>query len=128
MTRSKRKIYTDIAVARAKEKEASEEIEALKHKFQKTVLKEAEIVATTLSGFGGNLIKILYQAIRSLVFSENTLFDAVLIDETAQILISFFLLFSLFLFFSPVSIFNHGISFLSSFFHSRSSSLFSFQT
>ncbi|XP_022889351.1 uncharacterized protein LOC111404723 isoform X2 [Olea europaea var. sylvestris] len=85
----KKKIYTDISVAQAKEKKASEEIKALKNKFRKTILKEAEIVVTTLSGCGGDLYGVCSESILNHKFtspSENSLFDAVVIDEAAQAL------------------------------------------
>lgn len=114
----KKKIYTDISIAQAKEKKASEEIKALKHKFRKTILKEAEIVVTTLSGCGGDLYGVCSESILNHKFtspSENSLFDAVVIDEAAQVIISYFLLFPLFMLFHKIWIFNPGISFSSSF-------------
>ncbi|KAL2539106.1 P-loop containing nucleoside triphosphate hydrolase superfamily protein [Abeliophyllum distichum] len=85
----KKIIYADLAAAQAKEKRTFEEIKALKHKFRKTILKEAEIVVTTLSGCGGDLYGVCSESTSSHKFSspsENTLFDAVVIDEAAQAL------------------------------------------
>ncbi|KAI3455745.1 hypothetical protein Pfo_012408 [Paulownia fortunei] len=85
----KKAIYTDLANVQAREKKASEEIRALRHKFRTAILKEAEIVVTTLSGCGGDLYGVCSESISGHKFinaSENTLFDAVVIDEAAQAL------------------------------------------
>lgn len=94
----KKAMYTDLANVQAREKKASEEIRALRHKFRKAILKEAEIVVTTLSGCGGDLYGVCSESTSSHKFinaSENTLFDAVVIDEAAQVLAFPFLVLSL---------------------------------
>ncbi|KAL8458916.1 hypothetical protein ACS0TY_036417 [Phlomoides rotata] len=85
----KKTMYADLAKVQATERKASEEIRALRHKFRKAILKEAEIVVTTLSGCGGDLYGVCSESTSSHKFtiaSENTLFDAVVIDEAAQAL------------------------------------------
>lgn len=85
----KKVVYTDLSNAQAQERKASEESRALKHKLRRTILKEAEIVVTTLSGSGGDLYAVCAESISSHKFSsssESTLFDAVVIDEAAQAL------------------------------------------
>ncbi|KAG8380280.1 hypothetical protein BUALT_Bualt07G0176900 [Buddleja alternifolia] len=109
----KKAIYADLASVQAREKKASEEIRALRHKFRTTILKEAEIVVTTLSGCGGDLYGACAESASGHKFinsSESTLFDAVVIDEAAQVLHSFpFLvlsLYSLFVCFSDCHAFS----------------------
>ncbi|XP_042505468.1 uncharacterized protein LOC122082032 isoform X2 [Macadamia integrifolia] len=85
----KKEIYIDLAAAQSREKKATEEIKALKDKLRKSILKEAEIVVTTLSGCGGDLYGVCSESLLSHKFgssSEHTLFDAVVIDEAAQAL------------------------------------------
>ncbi|CAN1306121.1 Helicase SEN1 [Linum perenne] len=85
----KKQMFRDLSAAQAQEKKTSEEIRGLKHKLRKTILKEAEIVVTTLSGCGGDLYTVCSESISSHKFgnaSEHTLFDAVVIDEAAQAL------------------------------------------
>ncbi|XWS20599.1 hypothetical protein CRYUN_Cryun31cG0116500 [Craigia yunnanensis] len=85
----KKQIYKDLSAAQAQEKKTNEETKTLRHKLRKSILKEAEIVATTLSGCGGDLYGVCAETISSLKFgnpSEHTLFDAVVIDEAAQAL------------------------------------------
>lgn len=85
----KKQIYKDISIAQAFEKKTNEEVKALKHKLRKSILREAEIVVSTLSGCGGDLYAVCAESILSCKFgssSENTLFDAVVIDEAAQAL------------------------------------------
>ncbi|XP_021681639.2 uncharacterized protein LOC110665715 isoform X2 [Hevea brasiliensis] len=85
----KKQIFRDLSAAQAQEKKTYEEIKALKHKLRKSILKEAEIVVTTLSGCGGDLYGVCSESISSYKFgnpSEHTLFDAVVIDEAAQAL------------------------------------------
>lgn len=84
----KKQIYKDISIAQAFEKQTNEEVKALKHKLRKSILREAEIVVSTLSGCGGDLYAVCAESILSCKFgspSENTLFDAVVIDEAAQV-------------------------------------------
>lgn len=90
----KKAMYADLSSAQAREKKANEEIRALRHKFRNAILKEAEIVVTTLSGCGGDLYGVCSESSSSHKFSnasETTLFDAVVIDEAAQVLPSPFL-------------------------------------
>ncbi|KAF8389472.1 hypothetical protein HHK36_026167 [Tetracentron sinense] len=85
----KKEISMDLNAAQAREKKSFEEIKALKHKLRKSILREAEIVVTTLSGCGGDLYGVCSESISSYKFgnsSEHTLFDAVVIDEAAQAL------------------------------------------
>lgn len=84
----KKEIYKDLATTQVQERKANEEIKALKHKLRKSILREAEIVVTTLSGCGGVLYGVCSESISRNKFghsSENTLFDAVVIDEAAQV-------------------------------------------
>ncbi|XVF23314.1 hypothetical protein REPUB_Repub13aG0026900 [Reevesia pubescens] len=85
----KKQIYKDLSAAQAQEKKTNEETKALRHKLRKSILKEAEIVVTTLSGCGGDLYGVCAETISSFKFgnpSEHALFDAVVIDEAAQAL------------------------------------------
>lgn len=90
----KKGIYADLASAQSRERKANEEMRALRHKFRNAILKEAEIVVTTLSGCGGDLYGVCSESTSSQKFnnaSETTLFDAVVIDEAAQVLLFLFL-------------------------------------
>ncbi|PIA43898.1 hypothetical protein AQUCO_01800146v1 [Aquilegia coerulea] len=85
----KREICKDLAVAQARERKTSEEMKELRNKLRKTILREAEIVVTTLSGCGGDLFGVCSESLSNHKFgssSEQTLFDAVVIDEAAQAL------------------------------------------
>ncbi|XP_047266175.1 helicase SEN1 isoform X3 [Capsicum annuum] len=85
----KKSIYMDLAAAQARERKANEETKALRHKLRKAILKEAEIVVTTLSGCGGDLYGVCAASMSGQRFSsssEGVLFDAVVIDEAAQAL------------------------------------------
>ncbi|XP_011072782.1 uncharacterized protein LOC105157939 isoform X1 [Sesamum indicum] len=85
----KKAMYTDLANVQAREKKHSDEIRVLRHKYRTAILKEAEIVVTTLSGCGGDLYGVCSESTSGHKFissSENTLFDAVVIDEAAQAL------------------------------------------
>ncbi|XP_068501053.1 helicase SEN1 isoform X3 [Phaseolus vulgaris] len=85
----KRQIYKDLCNVQTQEKKANEEIKALRNKLRKAILKEAEIVVTTLSGCGGDLYGVCSERMLNSKFgspSEHTLFDAVVIDEAAQAL------------------------------------------
>lgn len=85
----KKKICADLATAQAREKKANEERKAHKYKLRKSILKEAEIVVTTLSGCGGDLYGVCSESVSNYKFSttsEDALFDAVVIDEAAQAL------------------------------------------
>lgn len=87
----KKQIYKDLSAAELQEKKSYEETKALKHKLRKTILREAEIVVTTLSGCGGDLYGVCSESISSFKFgnpSESTLFDAAVIDEAAQVILS----------------------------------------
>lgn len=86
----KKAVYTDLAAAQVREKKLNEESRSLKHKLRKSILKEAEIVVTTLSGCGGDLYAVCAESNLSHKFgspNEHTLFDAVVIDEAAQVFI-----------------------------------------
>ncbi|KAI9084552.1 hypothetical protein K1719_033540 [Acacia pycnantha] len=85
----KKQIYKDLSNVQAEERKANEEIKALRKKLRKSILREAEIVVTTLSGCGGDLYGVCSETMLSSKFggpSENTLFDAVVVDEAAQAL------------------------------------------
>ncbi|KAJ8535753.1 hypothetical protein K7X08_034154 [Anisodus acutangulus] len=85
----KKSIYMDLAAAQAREKKANEETKALRHKLRKSILKEAEIVVTTLSGCGGDLYGVCAASVSGQRFSSSSdgvLFDAVVVDEAAQAL------------------------------------------
>lgn len=89
----KRQIYKDLNDVQAQEKKANEETKTLRNKLRKSILREAEIVVTTLSGCGGDLYGVCSERMLSSKFrgpSEHTLFDAVVIDEAAQVYISLF--------------------------------------
>lgn len=93
----KKAAYTELASAQARERKANEEMRALRHKFRNAILKEAEVVVTTLSGCGGDLYGVCSESTSSHKFinaSETTLFDAVVIDEAAQVLTFPFLVLS----------------------------------
>lgn len=85
----KKQIYRDLSNVQAEERKANEETKALRSKLRKSILREAEIVVTTLSGCGGDLYGVCSETMLSSKFggpSENTLFDAVVVDEAAQAL------------------------------------------
>ncbi|ESQ35132.1 hypothetical protein EUTSA_v10006526mg [Eutrema salsugineum] len=85
----KKNIYKDLSAVQAQERKANNEIRALKHKLRKSILKEAQIVVTTLSGCGGDLYSVCAESLSAHKFgnpSEDNLFDAVVIDEAAQAL------------------------------------------
>ncbi|MCH79336.1 P-loop containing nucleoside triphosphate hydrolases superfamily protein [Trifolium medium] len=85
----KRQIYKDLRNVQAQEKKANEETKTLRNKLRKSILMEAQIVVTTLSGCGGDLYGVCSERILCSKFrgpSEHTLFDAVVIDEAAQAL------------------------------------------
>lgn len=84
----KKQIYKDLSNVQSQEKKANEETRALRHKLRKSILREAEIVVTTLSGCGGDLYGVCSESMSNIKFgspSERTLFDAVVIDEAAQV-------------------------------------------
>ncbi|CAN0880373.1 Helicase SEN1 [Linum grandiflorum] len=85
----KKQIFRELSAAQGQERKMSEEIRGLRNKLRKTILKEAEIVVTTLSGCGGDVYTVCSESISNHKFgnaSEQTLFDAVIIDEAAQAL------------------------------------------
>ncbi|GAV59440.1 AAA_11 domain-containing protein/AAA_12 domain-containing protein [Cephalotus follicularis] len=85
----KTQIYKDLIAIQTQEKKSNEEIRVLKQKLRRSILREAEIVVTTLSGCGGDLYGVCSESISSSKLanpSEHTLFDAVVIDEAAQAL------------------------------------------
>lgn len=90
----KKQLYKDLSVAQAQERKSNQESRAMKDKLRKSILKEAEIVVTTLSGCGGDLYGVCSETMSSCKFgspSEHTLFDAVVIDEAAQVNFHFLL-------------------------------------
>ncbi|XP_068638867.1 helicase SEN1 isoform X1 [Aristolochia californica] len=85
----KKALYVELASAQAREKKTSEERKNLKHKLRKSILREAEIVVTTLSGSGGDVYGVCSESISGSRFGcpvEDSLFDAIIIDEAAQAL------------------------------------------
>ncbi|VFQ65565.1 unnamed protein product [Cuscuta campestris] len=85
----KKAMHTDLATTLARERKANEETKALRHKLRRAILKEAEIVVTTLSGCGGDLYGVCAESVSGHRFrssSESVLFDAVVVDEAAQAL------------------------------------------
>ncbi|CAI9114585.1 OLC1v1015339C1 [Oldenlandia corymbosa var. corymbosa] len=85
----KKVTYKDLSHAQDRERKANDEHNAFKQKLRRTILKEAEIVVTTLSGCGGDLYGVCAESVSSHKFSgssESALFDAVLVDEAAQAL------------------------------------------
>ncbi|XP_048504294.1 uncharacterized protein LOC104908674 isoform X3 [Beta vulgaris subsp. vulgaris] len=85
----KKEIYMRLAAIQAREKKISEETRALRNKLRRTILREAEIVVTTLSGCGGDLYSACFDSMancKTANLSEHNLFDAVVIDEAAQAL------------------------------------------
>lgn len=86
--RQKKEIYTRLAAIQAREKKVSEETRALRIKLRRSILKEAEIVVTTLSGCGGDLYSACFEFMsnsKKANLIEQNLFDAVVIDEAAQV-------------------------------------------
>lgn len=84
----KRQIYKYLSTAQAQEKKAREETRTLRNRLRKTVLREAEIVVATLSGCGGDLYEVCSESMSNHKFgnpTESNLFDAVIIDEAAQV-------------------------------------------
>lgn len=89
----KKEIYMRLAAIQAREKKISEETRALRNKLRRTILREAEIVVTTLSGCGGDLYSACFDSMancKTANLSEHNLFDAVVIDEAAQVRIAAF--------------------------------------
>lgn len=85
----KRKVSAELAIAHAREKKIADENKFLKHKVRKTILGEAEIIVTTLSGCGGDIYGVCSETASSNkygTFLEHALFDVVVIDEAAQVL------------------------------------------
>ncbi|KAG2644354.1 hypothetical protein PVAP13_2KG411606 [Panicum virgatum] len=85
----KRKVSAELATAHAREKKIADENRFLKHKVRKSILGEAEIIVTTLSGCGGDIYGVCSETAASnkyRTFSEHALFDVVVIDEAAQAL------------------------------------------
>lgn len=85
----KKDLSRDLSIAQSRERKISEESWTLKHNIRKSILREAEIVVTTLSGCGGDLYGVCSGSASNTrvgSFSEQTLFDAVIIDEAAQAL------------------------------------------
>lgn len=84
----KRAVSAELATAHAREKKIADENKFLKHKVRKSILGEAEIVVTTLSGCGGDIYGVCSETASANKygnFSEHALFDVVVIDEAAQV-------------------------------------------
>ncbi|GAB2293091.1 hypothetical protein Dimus_038244 [Dionaea muscipula] len=85
----KKEIYMKLAATQAQERVSNDEMKALRNKLRQSILKEAEIVVTTLSGSGGDLYTVCSESTlscRTGSMSQQCLFDAVIIDEAAQAL------------------------------------------
>ncbi|KAK9757090.1 hypothetical protein RND81_01G139300 [Saponaria officinalis] len=84
----KKEIYMRLAAIQSREKKINEETRVLKNKLRRSILREAEIVVTTLSGCGGDLYTACFESTSNSKgnLSEHNLFDAVVIDEAAQAL------------------------------------------
>ncbi|XP_052181406.1 uncharacterized protein LOC127794403 isoform X2 [Diospyros lotus] len=85
----KKAIYKDLSIAQARERKENEESKAQRQKLRRSILREAEIVVSTLSGCGGDLYGVCSESLSSRKFStlsEHALFDAIVIDEAAQAL------------------------------------------
>ncbi|CAN6464526.1 unnamed protein product [Victoria cruziana] len=85
----KKTIYQDLSIAHARERKNFEESRMQKLRLRKSIIREAEILVTTLSGCGGDIYAVCSESISSNRFgrpSEEFLFDVVVIDEAAQAL------------------------------------------
>ncbi|XP_031505640.1 uncharacterized protein LOC116267851 isoform X2 [Nymphaea colorata] len=85
----KKAIYRDLSIAQARERKTFEESRSQKLRLRKCIIREAEILVTTLSGCGGDIYAVCSESISSNRFgrpSEEFLFDVVVIDEAAQAL------------------------------------------
>ncbi|XP_074268049.1 uncharacterized protein LOC141591568 [Silene latifolia] len=84
----KKDMYMRLAAIQSREKKVNEETRALRNKLRRSILREAEIVVTTLSGCGGDLYTACFESTSNSRgnLSEHNLFDAVVIDEAAQAL------------------------------------------
>lgn len=84
----KRLVSAELATAHTREKKIADGNKFLKHKVRKSILGEAEIIVTTLSGCGGDIYGVCSETASSNkygTFSEHALFDVVIIDEAAQV-------------------------------------------
>ena len=102
----KREIYTRLATIQAREKKINEDTKALRNKLRRSILREAEIVVTTLSGCGGDLYAACFESSsngKGANMCEQNLFDAVVIDEAAQVCVLVLLFCSVILLFFLVS-------------------------
>ena len=84
----KKTLCIDINAAQARERKLSDENKHIKQKARKSILREAQIVVTTLSGCGGDLYAACFDSSsrsRLIDLPECSLFDAVIIDEAAQV-------------------------------------------
>ncbi|KAH9305772.1 hypothetical protein KI387_010176, partial [Taxus chinensis] len=87
--KQKRGVFTELAAAEKKEKKAFEDNKAVKQGIRRAIIREAEIVVTTLSGCGGDIYSACIESAsrnRNGKASGDSLFDAVVIDEAAQAL------------------------------------------
>lgn len=88
----KKALCAELAAVQSREKKVSEESRSFKNKIRKSILMEAEIVVTTLSGCGGDLYGVCSESAsinKFGRFSEQCLFDVVVIDEAAQVRVVF---------------------------------------
>ncbi|KAH9621750.1 hypothetical protein KSS87_008585 [Heliosperma pusillum] len=83
----KKDMYMRLAAIQSREKRINEETRALRNKLRRSILREAVIVVTTLSGCGGDLYTACFESTSNSRgnLSEHNLFDAVVIDEAAQV-------------------------------------------
>ncbi|XP_057825136.2 uncharacterized protein LOC131037116 isoform X2 [Cryptomeria japonica] len=87
--KQKRGVCTELAAAEGKEKKAFEENKAIKQELRRAIIREAEVVVTTLSGCGGDIYSACIESAsrnRNGKAAGDSLFDAVVIDEAAQAL------------------------------------------
>jgi len=87
--KKKRAIFTELAVAEAEEKKAFEDNRAIKKGLRRDIIREAEIVVTTLSGCGGDIYSACIELVsqnKNVKSVGDALFDAVVIDEAGQAL------------------------------------------
>lgn len=87
--KKKRAIFTELAVAEAEQKKSFEDNRALKKDLRRDIIREAEIVVTTLSGCGGDIYSACIELVsrnKNVKSVGDALFDAVVIDEASQAL------------------------------------------
>ncbi|KAL3682269.1 hypothetical protein R1sor_000291 [Riccia sorocarpa] len=89
--KQRREISAELANAQKEERKAWEENQNKRKAIRKEIIKQADVVVTTLSGCGGDIYTVCMESIVGAkknkgVPSEECFFDAVVIDEAAQAL------------------------------------------